>query len=152
MVNYLLNNQLVEKDAVNENGYSAMDILLKSDHKDIFDFKLQHVLQKATVVQANAEQHMGQKDHSTASARMKSDDSDQNYGKWIKENKNTLMVVASVIGSVAFAAGQSPPGGVWSESKKYYSNGAIINLDPNVSREMDLKDPHFRGYMLAGMS
>jgi hypothetical protein len=32
---------------------------------------------------------------------------------WMEETRGTLMIVATVIATMAFQAGISPPGGVW---------------------------------------
>ncbi|KAE8124862.1 hypothetical protein FH972_019709 [Carpinus fangiana] len=42
---------------------------------------------------------------------------------WIEETRGTLMVVATVIASMAFQAGINPPGGVWQENISDSTNG-----------------------------
>lgn len=147
IIHYLLDNELVEKDAKNRKGYTALDVLMKSEQRDIMDKELQCVLQKAGLVPSDAQQYKEKQDHPTATTRMKSD---QDNGRWIKDSNNTLMVVASVLASIAFQGGQYPPGGAWRETKRLYHDGTIRDLDPNVSRDMDRNDPNFRAYLVAG--
>lgn len=46
-----------------------------------------------------------------------------NDDDWLDKKRNTLMVVASLIATMAFQAGSNPPGGVWQEGSRE---------DPNI--------------------
>jgi hypothetical protein len=47
----------------------------------------------------------------------------KNQENWIEETRGTLMVVATVIASMAFQAGINPPGGVWQQNISESTNG-----------------------------
>ncbi|XP_010278879.1 PREDICTED: uncharacterized protein LOC104612916 [Nelumbo nucifera] len=42
----------------------------------------------------------------------------QNHEDWVEKKRGTLMVVASLIATMAFQAGINPPGGVWQENNE----------------------------------
>lgn len=50
----------------------------------------------------------------------------KNHEEWLKENRGTLMVAATVIAAMAYQAGLNPPGGVWSEDDPNGPNGPKI--------------------------
>ncbi|XP_059455091.1 uncharacterized protein LOC132185319 [Corylus avellana] len=50
-------------------------------------------------------------------------------GNWMEETRGTLMVVATVIATMAFQAGISPPGGVWQQNTTNYTDGFYCTQD-----------------------
>jgi hypothetical protein len=48
----------------------------------------------------------------------------KNQENWIEETRGTLMVVATVIASMAYQAGINPPGGVWQQNTSDSTNGS----------------------------
>ncbi|XAR57613.1 hypothetical protein NMG60_11025811 [Bertholletia excelsa] len=47
-------------------------------------------------------------------------------GEWVKRNGDPLMVVASLIATIAFQVGASPPGGFWQDDKDGHVAGEAI--------------------------
>ncbi|GFZ15566.1 hypothetical protein Acr_24g0017560 [Actinidia rufa] len=62
-----------------------------------------------------------------------------NQGEWLAKKRDALMVVASLLASMAFQAGVNPPGGVWQENSPNY-------LDPHTAGNLTTSsDPHRAG-------
>ncbi|XP_059455107.1 ankyrin repeat-containing protein BDA1-like [Corylus avellana] len=51
-------------------------------------------------------------------------------GNWVEETRGTLMLVATVIATMTFQAGISPPGGVWQEKHKV-GTSVLAYFDPD---------------------
>lgn len=61
---------------------------------------------------------------------------------WLGRKRSALMVVASLIATVAFQAGLTPPGGVWQDDYKVDSNGKPVAEPHTVGTAvMAYKDP-----------
>ncbi|XP_026445287.1 transient receptor potential cation channel subfamily A member 1-like [Papaver somniferum] len=99
VTNYLLLNSNVRIDinVVNNKGLKALNMLRQGDRNDLqFGFYDYHVYDK----------HMNK----TLSRK--------NDLEGRKDRVNALMVVATLIAGIAFAAAMNPPGGVWQEDSK----------------------------------
>ncbi|KAI3921449.1 hypothetical protein MKW98_013383 [Papaver atlanticum] len=129
MIKYLLNSDTgVEQNAINNKGFTAMDVLIKSDQRELKDMETQDILREAGVLQSDFIQqlvgshHDDQKPHGRPkyeiSETIQKYKFDAKYDAWLKENKNTLMVVSSLIATMAFQGALNPPGGVWQETKE----------------------------------
>ncbi|XVE98389.1 hypothetical protein REPUB_Repub03eG0102600 [Reevesia pubescens] len=55
---------------------------------------------------------------------------DKSHSDWLEKKRNALMVVASLIATMAFQAGTNPPSGVWQESNEAGSSIMAYN-NPN---------------------
>ncbi|OVA06146.1 Ankyrin repeat [Macleaya cordata] len=128
MIKYLLldSNIGVELNAINNKGFTAMDILIQSDTRDLKDLEIRDLLRDVGVLlQATSTRQLPvtanqtkeqppplpeESASTTGAKRKKLYDDDDN---WLKEKQNTLMLVASLIATMAFQAGVNPPGGVW---------------------------------------
>ncbi|XP_026429205.1 ankyrin repeat-containing protein BDA1-like [Papaver somniferum] len=168
IIKYLLNSDtgLVEQNAVNNKGFTAMDILIKSDQRELKDMEVQDILREAGVLQSDVLQQFtgSQQDDQLPENRPKDEINitkgkyklDEKYEAWLKDNKNSLMVVSSLIATMAFQGALNPPGGVWQETKELHNDGSITAVDPNysvtanISEYRSLIDPDFLGYLYAG--
>ncbi|XP_058197252.1 ankyrin repeat-containing protein ITN1-like isoform X5 [Rhododendron vialii] len=89
--------ETIDVNATNASGHTAMDILfLGPGNKEESDrvIRVHDLLLKANAKQAK----------------------DLVGGDWLTNKRESLMVVASLIATMAFQAGVSPPGGVWQEN------------------------------------
>ncbi|KAI3886937.1 hypothetical protein MKW92_040261 [Papaver armeniacum] len=112
MIKYLLNSNIgVEQNAINNKGFTSMDILIMNEQRELRDLEIQDILREAGVLRSDAsdQKREAPKDKCTIK---------KNYDKWLKENKNTLMVVSSLIATMAFQGALNPPGGVLQETKR----------------------------------
>ncbi|XP_058197256.1 ankyrin repeat-containing protein At5g02620-like [Rhododendron vialii] len=115
---YVLEKLTIDVNATNASGHTAMDILflrpdiLRSDNKEeshigLYKVEKSHIedlLRKANAKQAE----------------------DLVGGDWLTNKRESLMVVASLIATMAFQAGVSPPGGVWQEDTDKYRAGEAV--------------------------
>ncbi|MCL7037205.1 hypothetical protein MKW94_010132 [Papaver nudicaule] len=161
---YLLNNTGVEINAVNNKGFTAMDTVIKSDQRELKDMEIQDILREAGVLQSDVLQQSDVSHHDDQNPPDRPKDeisttikkrSYERYDKWLKENKNALMVVSSLIATMAFQGALNPPGGVWQETRKLYRNGTISDVSPTeVYQDPNYSDPDdataFLGYLYAG--
>ncbi|CAL5439597.1 hypothetical protein CsSME_00048662 [Camellia sinensis var. sinensis] len=88
-VQHLLTIDKIDVNAKNINGYTALDILAQS-RRGVQDWDIQNSLKQAGALKAA-----------------------DNQGEWLAKKRDALMVVASLLATIAFQAGVSPPGGVW---------------------------------------
>ncbi|KAK9742092.1 hypothetical protein RND81_03G147900 [Saponaria officinalis] len=111
VVSFLLTNKRTEINAINRNGLTPMDIFIQS-RKDINDKALWRVLKR--------EQAM------TATEALEPPNQHQ---RRLDGQRNGLMVVASLIATMAFTIGVSPPGGAWQDNNNGHTAGTAIMAD-----------------------
>ncbi|CAL5359168.1 unnamed protein product [Camellia sinensis] len=104
-VQHLLTIDKIDVNAKNINGYTALDILAQS-RRGVQDWDIQNSLKQAGALKAA-----------------------DNQGEWLAKKMDALMVVASLLTTIAFQAGVSPPGGVWQNDSPEGS------LDPHRTGE-----------------
>ncbi|KAK9683803.1 hypothetical protein RND81_10G165600 [Saponaria officinalis] len=111
MVKFLVMNKKMEKNAINTNGLTAMDIHIRSksgiNHSEIWV-----ALKKAKALKAKTALKPRHK-HKT----------------WLERQRNALMVVASLIATMAFQVGINPPGGAWQDNMDGHIAGNSIMAD-----------------------
>ncbi|XP_057476991.1 ankyrin repeat-containing protein BDA1-like [Actinidia eriantha] len=152
-VKHLLRSGKIEVNARNANGYTALDVLTQS-RRDIQDWDIGNYLQEAGALKAAAipssnapaippssnanrsESPRGMPSFLCFSSSPQIDTqggtskNNLNQGEWLAKKRDALMVVASLLASMAFQAGVNPPGGVWQD---------------NSPTDSDIKDPHRAG-------
>uniref|UniRef100_A0A803NBX7 PGG domain-containing protein n=1 Tax=Chenopodium quinoa TaxID=63459 RepID=A0A803NBX7_CHEQI len=110
MVEIILVHPKIKKNAVNKNGLTVVDTH-KQSRKDLTqDKKIWKLLTRANVLPAK-EALKTTKDRA-----------------WLEDHRTSLMVVASLIATMAFQVGINPPGGVWQDTnvvKDKYGNKVL---------------------------
>ena len=106
MTNFLVNKRRMKKNVMNKNGSTAMDIFIENK-KGVNDKEIYKSLKRAQAVGAKEAKNTTKKQPAA----------------WVKKQRNSLMVVASLISTMAFQVGINPPGGVWQETTKSHSAG-----------------------------
>ncbi|KAI7993283.1 Ankyrin repeat-containing protein [Camellia lanceoleosa] len=98
-LDYLLTNATLDVNIKNASKYTALDILeqIKKDVKNSDDIK--NKLRKAGAMSGK----------------------DVGQSEWLAKKKETIMLVATLIATIAFQAGMSPPGGVWQDNSDGHS-------------------------------
>ncbi|KAL8063148.1 hypothetical protein ABFX02_01G009100 [Erythranthe guttata] len=114
-INFLVSVPAFEVNALNLNGMTAVDILTQS-RRDVRDLEIEESLKKAGAI-GNLEINNNKTTtrafpSSTNVKKHKQQDHD-----WLERKKSALMIVASLLATMAFQVGVNPPGGVWQEDK-----------------------------------
>ncbi|KAI3931185.1 hypothetical protein MKW92_050974, partial [Papaver armeniacum] len=111
IVNYLLldNKIRIDIDALNNKGQKALNMLSQAERNDLEIGFHNHTKKLANETLSE------KKDHKQVNAKLskKRDNA---------ERVNALLVVATLIGQIAFQAALNPPGGVWQDDSKVDSD------------------------------
>ncbi|PIN00659.1 26S proteasome regulatory complex, subunit PSMD10 [Handroanthus impetiginosus] len=113
-INFLLTVAELEVNALNLNGMTALDVLIQSKW-DFRDSEIKESLKRAGALGASK---TNTPLHNNSWKRLF-----QNQAEWLEKKKSALMVVASLIATMAFQVGVNPPGGVWQDDKVVDSQG-----------------------------
>lgn len=152
IMKFLLTNGSVEVNALNRNGSTSLDIL-KQSPRDLRDSEIEDSLRHAGGLSAK-DLHLitdewvptkGPQIAKRLSSHQKSSKKPipkHKHTDWLGRKRSALMVVASLIATVAFQAGLTPPGGVWQDDYQLDSNGNPVD-DPHTvgTAVMAYKDP-----------
>ncbi|XP_047973977.1 ankyrin repeat-containing protein BDA1-like [Salvia hispanica] len=116
-VKYLVSVGAVDVDAKNEDGLTAMDVLTGS-RRDVRDPEIVYLLK-----------------HGDKPAKMKAKKNSwdgllKQHAIWLDKEKQTLMVVASLIAAMTFQVGVNPPDGLW--KNHHIPLNATDPIDPDV--------------------
>ncbi|KAJ8450464.1 hypothetical protein Cgig2_002149 [Carnegiea gigantea] len=96
---FLLGDERIEKNVINANGYTAMDVCRKVRGKNSIDQEIRDGLEGAKALPGKAANKLQERDHT-----------------WSSNQHDALMVVASLIATIAFQIAMNPPGGVWQDN------------------------------------
>ncbi|KAI3969146.1 hypothetical protein MKW92_029445 [Papaver armeniacum] len=136
-----LNNHL---NALNKNGFTAVDILTTQCLKDFEDKEIEDLLRYAGGLSGAREQVATAEDGSqtivitteqspNAGSNVISEydtlmrSHDEGYDDWLTNKQNVVIVVVALIATMTFQAGFSPPGGVWQDDSTLNSR-----TDPDI--------------------
>ncbi|XP_059274839.1 ankyrin repeat-containing protein BDA1-like [Lycium ferocissimum] len=136
---YLLKTNQIDVNAMDANGNTALDILAQS-WRDMTDLSIGECLREAgglrskdisvAIIQNSTKisNGSGANNHSPVSSTPAYLGENQaqkppSKGDWLSKKRETIMVVASLIATMAFQAGMNPPGGVWQENGKLNDQG-----------------------------
>jgi len=111
MVKFLLKDRRMQKNVINANGLTAMDSCLQS-RKDHVDMQIWLSLQRAKALRAKV----------ALKPRNR-------HRIWLENQRNALMIVASLIATMAFQVGVNPPGGFWQDDNDGHHAGFSVMAD-----------------------
>ncbi|KAL2554047.1 Ankyrin repeat family protein [Forsythia ovata] len=159
IINSLLKVNGLEMNALNKNGLTALDILNQSP-RDLRDMEIENSLQKAgascvkdlhliTDDWIPGKVRQTTKRLSLQQSNAKKPVVNQKHTDWLGRKRSALMVVASLIATVAFQAGLTPPGGVWQDDYTKDENGNPVSNPHTVGQSiMAYKDPKEYGIFM----
>ena len=110
----------VEVNALTANGFTTLDILAQSE-RHINDWEIGESLRDAGAVRAvelplslpkNRDKKLK---HEPVFAHSNTEKKMIKHENWLSKKRDSLMVVASLIATMAFQAATTPPGGFWQE-------------------------------------
>ncbi|KAA8538771.1 hypothetical protein F0562_028334 [Nyssa sinensis] len=142
MIKYLLTTTGIEVNSGNANGLTALDVLSQSP-RDLRDMEIKECLHGGggggggrVMRIRNTPSIIVEKSPSTAKRqnsiiKQQAKKHRHKHTDWLGRKRSALMVVASLIATVAFQAAISPPGGVWQNSELVDSNGNPVG-NPHV--------------------
>ncbi|PWA41978.1 ankyrin repeat-containing domain, PGG domain protein [Artemisia annua] len=120
-VRFLLLNTTIEVNSTNTNGETPLDTLALVP-RDLAYQQIMLSLTRAGAVEAKPRGLVNQSPTNSRNnigldrlAYRHSKDGSTNYENWLDRKRNSLMVVASLIATMAFQAGVNPPSGVWQD-------------------------------------
>ncbi|XP_042519666.1 ankyrin repeat-containing protein ITN1-like [Macadamia integrifolia] len=169
-IEVLLSKNGVEVNALNGSGLTALDILAQSP-RDAKDLDIGESLRASGALRAKdipilstvpVNNNNNNNDNSTTGAgstrsRASSHStsqvlqSDDKYVDWLERKKNSLMVVSTVIGTMAFQAILSPPGGVWQDYGRHpnhNSPNSYLNHTAGTSVMADVKPDNYTPFLI----
>ncbi|KAG8367185.1 hypothetical protein BUALT_Bualt16G0046300 [Buddleja alternifolia] len=154
IINHLLTMKGLEVNALNKNGLTVLDIL-KQSPRDVRDIEIEHALRNAKA-SAVKDLHLITDNWIPENARQMTKKPPSQSNKpiakqhkstdWLGRKRSALMVVASLIATVAFQAGLTPPGGVWQDNYTVDQNGNPVNNPHSVGQSvMAYQEPRAYG-------
>ncbi|PSS19334.1 Ankyrin repeat-containing protein [Actinidia chinensis var. chinensis] len=117
IIKHVLMNSEVEVNATNANGHTAMDLLLRAQSTEREPEEVDRQIKEEDL---NRQIEDFLRDVKAKRAN------DLVHGDWLTEKRAALMVVASLIATMAFQAGVNPPGGVWQDNSNGHRAGEAV--------------------------
>ncbi|XP_031374925.1 ankyrin repeat-containing protein BDA1-like [Punica granatum] len=123
IVTLTLRKSRVELNMVNSYGFSAQDIALAHGRRHLKDIEIQESLEQAGAVQPS----LRGKDQTVPVELEKNSrrHKPKREKNWLEQKRGTIMVVASLIATMAFQAGINPPEILFKENEKIKDRGDI---------------------------
>ncbi|KAJ8423478.1 hypothetical protein Cgig2_013521 [Carnegiea gigantea] len=110
-VKFLVKDKRMQKNTINTNGLTAMDTCLQR-RKDHLDMEIWRSLKRAKALRAKV------------ALRPRN-----GHRIWLENQRNALMIVASLIATMAFQVGVNPPGGFWQDDSNGHQAGFSVMAD-----------------------
>ncbi|XP_059318610.1 ankyrin repeat-containing protein NPR4-like [Lycium ferocissimum] len=144
-VTYLLRNNQIEVNLQDDNGNTALDILAQS-RRDMIDLQIGDTLREAGGLRAKDipspnTQNFAKFPNKKSSIHQSHDMA----GDWLSKKRDAIMVVASLIATMAFQAGMNPPGGFWQGNEDVDSQGNTLQM-PHKAGEAVMAYSHPKSY------
>ncbi|XP_022728816.1 ankyrin repeat-containing protein BDA1-like [Durio zibethinus] len=148
-INFLISSTTVDVNCQNADGFTALD-LLSQNQRAVIDKEIIESLRRMGAVHAkhnplsNCQLKSARikiltspSTSNTVSKPMKNKDRkrfvDRN-ADWLERKRNALMLVASLLATMAFQAGVNPPSGVWQDTSSSSSSSSLApSNDSNES-------------------
>ncbi|KAH7574428.1 hypothetical protein JRO89_XS03G0294800 [Xanthoceras sorbifolium] len=132
-IKFLTTNAAIEVNALNAYGFTALDLSTQS-RRDVIDWEIWELLRRSGAINAKDIRSSAHEfDSAQGAITLTSHENHptnelqpQNIGSgnvvvmqndWVEKMSSALMIVASLIATMAFQVGVNPPGGVWQETR-----------------------------------
>ncbi|XP_042502342.1 ankyrin repeat-containing protein BDA1-like [Macadamia integrifolia] len=141
ILKFLLNSTQLKVNALNAYGFTALDILSQSP-RDLKDMDILESLQQAGAMREKDGRGLRKNTTNDQSSNLveplnnsEVNSTAEKYSKkkedWVRKKRNSLMVVASLIATMAFQSGINPPGGLWQDTTQEHTAGTSIMATNN---------------------
>ncbi|GLT44964.1 hypothetical protein SLA2020_188350 [Shorea laevis] len=152
-VTYLVANG-IEVNSMNEDGLTVLDLLSKNE-RDVKDIEIAESLRRVGAVNGKVislsknELEVMRKQilssvlsnqHDARQRKKKHKKVVTKHVDWLERKKNSLMIVASLIATMAFQGCMTPPGGLWQDSNGHEAGNSVL---------ADRTQPELYGYFLS---
>ncbi|KAK3041728.1 hypothetical protein RJ639_000652 [Escallonia herrerae] len=155
IIKYLLVETEVDVNARNGNGFTALDVLSRGP-RDLRDMEIKQCLNHvgATIIRSTPSilsNGVIEKvssitgPHDPEKSIIEQEPKKHKHTDWLGRKRNSLMIVASLLATVAFQASISPPGGVWQDDYAGISNSTMDTNRTLYSNSSLLLKPHEAG-------
>ncbi|XP_039051227.1 ankyrin repeat-containing protein BDA1-like [Hibiscus syriacus] len=120
IMKFLLSSTCVEVNGLNAYGLTALDVLGQS-RRGLKDFEMAESLREAGALKAEEISNSGprtvrlRKEATPLFARDVPTNQPAKKEDWLTRKRDSLMVVASLMATMSFQAGLTPPGGLWQD-------------------------------------
>ncbi|KAK8505254.1 hypothetical protein V6N13_045699 [Hibiscus sabdariffa] len=122
IIKFLLSGTSVEVNGLNANGLTALDVLAQS-RRGLKDFEMAESLRGAGALKAAEISYPGPRivRLTTETTPLLAQDGHEwveksfNKEDWLTRKRDSLMVVASLMATMSFQTGLTPPGGLWQD-------------------------------------
>ncbi|MBA0671040.1 hypothetical protein Goklo_024882 [Gossypium klotzschianum] len=146
-IKFLLTSTSVEVNGLNANGLTALDVLARS-RRGLKDFDIAESLRDAGALRAAEILHWRIETPPLIAQNVATNQPDREYQwvqktykkeDWLTRKRDSLMVVASLMATMSFQAGLTPPGGLWQDdftgtaTERSHEAGHSIIADTNQS-------------------
>lgn len=135
IIEYLIALNQLQVNALNKSGLTPLDVLRQSP-RGLRDMEIEQALNKAGA-SSSKDLHLIADDRmpvtglkETKARGSKKAVVEKKSADWLGRKRSSLMVVASLIATVAFQAGLTPPGGVWQDNYVIDEDGKAV-ADPH---------------------
>lgn len=145
-IKFLVANTGVDVKALNTNGSTASDILIQSP-RDLRDMDIENLFHGDEALTPKDTHSIVHDWVPTQVPRITTSPTStlistekpaaalkQKHTDWLGRKRSALMVVASLIATVAFQTGITPPGGVWNPVEKPHAAGTSVMVHTNSFR------------------
>lgn len=118
---YLLSASKMDLNTLNHSGITALDILIQR-RRDSRDLEMEESLKQAGAIGSSSNENSfypqirNKPDRRHRSRKKTTRKQINNQSDWLDKKRSALMVVASLIATMAFQVGVNPPDKIWDES------------------------------------
>ncbi|KAJ4842265.1 hypothetical protein Tsubulata_040315, partial [Turnera subulata] len=142
MINFLITETMIDINFLNSKGFTALDIALAEDVRTARSIEIQDYLLEVGAITAKCTLSTLQEPETFEAKNLSLPETEgiitlrsnvktccKHHGrkkKGVKNKRNALMVVASLIATMAFQAGINPPCGVWQNDSDTHEAGHSV--------------------------
>ncbi|KAI3991865.1 hypothetical protein MKX01_012810 [Papaver californicum] len=131
MIEYLLEGDIgIQINALNNFGFTSLDTLAQFTGRDIKDVEIGDLLRGSGGFRAK-DGGLGSSDKLKRPLQHQTKWETNNYEDWLEKKTSALLVAATLLATLGFQAGLTPPGGVWQEDSSNSNTTSTAQNSPS---------------------